>query len=99
MNFFLTLIAAVLLGRIVQRHMREFGGWAFFAGMAFAVNGGIYSHMFASQMEVEAASLMAIGLYLLDRAGPGRGDLRFWILEYIATTDWEVAICRLSIAP
>lgn len=79
MNLVLVLFGAVAVARIVERNMREFPGWGFFAGFAFALNAGIYSHVFASQMEVEAASLMAIGLYLLDRAGPGRGDLRFWI--------------------
>ncbi|HEY8279259.1 MAG TPA: glycosyltransferase family 39 protein [Bdellovibrionota bacterium] len=80
MNLLFLLVGATCLGAIVQRNMRDFPGWAFFAAMAFALNAGIYSHMFASQMEVEAASLMAIGLYFLDRAGPGKGDFRFWIL-------------------
>ncbi len=84
MNFFLVLIAAVLLGRVVERNMREFPGWAFFAGMFFAVNAGIYSHVFASQMEVETACFMAIGLYFLDKAGPGKGDLKFWIIAGLA---------------
>jgi 4-amino-4-deoxy-L-arabinose transferase-like glycosyltransferase len=79
MNLLLTLLGAVCLARVVQKNMKEFPGWGFFAGMAFALNAGIYSHMFASQMEVEAASMMAIGVYLLDRAGPGRGDLMFWL--------------------
>ncbi|MGZ3660579.1 MAG: ArnT family glycosyltransferase [Bdellovibrionota bacterium] len=79
MNLLLILVAAVCLARVVERNMKDFAGWGFFAGMAFAVNAGIYSHMFASQMEVEAASVMAIGLYLLDRSGPGK-DLRFWVV-------------------
>jgi hypothetical protein len=79
MNLALVIGAAVCVARTVERNMKDFAGWGFFAGMAFAVNAGIYSHMFASQMEVEAACLMAIGLYLLDRAGPGK-DLRFWLV-------------------
>lgn len=83
MNLFLVLIASVLIGRIVQRNMAGFPGWPFFAGMAFAVNAGIYSHVFASQMEVETACFLVIALYFLDRAGPGR-DLRFWIVAGLA---------------
>lgn len=80
MNLVLVLLGAIAVARLVERNMKDFPGWSFFAGLAFAANAGVYSHMFASQMEVEAASLMAIGLYLLDRAGPGRGDWRFWLL-------------------
>lgn len=83
MNLVLVLIGAVLLGKLVQRNMPDFPGWPFFAGMAFAVNAGIYSHTFASQMEVETACFMVFGLYLLDRSGPGR-DLRFWIIAGLA---------------
>jgi len=86
MNLFLILIASVMIGRIVQRNMREFTGWPFFAGMFFAMNAGIYSHAFASQMEVGTACLLAIGLYHLDKAGPGKGDLKFWIIAGI--TGW-----------
>lgn len=86
MNLFLLLIASVLLGRIVQRNMRDFPGWPFFAGLAFALNAGIYSHVFASQMEVETACLMAICLYLLDRSEGGKADLRFWI--FCGLTGW-----------
>jgi 4-amino-4-deoxy-L-arabinose transferase-like glycosyltransferase len=80
MNLLFVLVAAVALGALVYRNMREFEGWAFWVAMAFGVNAGIYSHMFASQMEVEAACLMVLGLFYLDRAGPGRGDFRFWIV-------------------
>jgi hypothetical protein len=60
--------------------MREFQGWAFWAGMAFAVNAGIYAHVFASQMEVETAAFFLFGLYFLDRSGPGKADLKFWLI-------------------
>lgn len=80
MNLILVILGALALGAIVQRNMREFPGWNFWVGMAFAVNAGIFSHMFASQMEVETASLFAIGLYFLDRSGPGKPDLKFWLI-------------------
>jgi 4-amino-4-deoxy-L-arabinose transferase-like glycosyltransferase len=83
MNLFLVLIASVLLGKIVQRNMRDFPGWPFFVGMFFATCAGIYSHVFASQMEVETACLLAIGLYFLDKAGPRR-DLHFWVVAGVA---------------
>ncbi|MGE3262897.1 MAG: ArnT family glycosyltransferase [Bacteriovoracia bacterium] len=80
MNLLLVILGAAAIGSLVQNRMREFEGWAFWAGAAFALNAGIFAHMFASQMEVEMASFFAIGLYLLDRAGPGKGDLRFWLV-------------------
>lgn len=80
MNLVLLIIGAICLGAIVNRHMREFEGWAFWAAMAFGLNAGIYSHAFASQMEVETAALYCIGAYFLDRSGPGKADLKFWIV-------------------
>jgi 4-amino-4-deoxy-L-arabinose transferase-like glycosyltransferase len=84
MNLILVILGAVALGALVQRNMREFEGWAFWVASAFALNAGIYAHMFASQMEVETAALFAIGLYFLDRSGPGRADLKFWLIAGIA---------------
>ncbi len=83
MNLFFLLLGAISLGAIVHRNMREFEGWSFWVGVAFALNAGIFAHTFASQMEVEAAGLFAFGLYLLDRAGPGAADLRFWLVAGI----------------
>ncbi len=80
MNLILIILGAVAIGAIVHRNMREFEGWAFFAGVAFATCVGLYSHVYASQMEVETAALFAVGLFLLDRSGPGKADLRFWLL-------------------
>jgi 4-amino-4-deoxy-L-arabinose transferase-like glycosyltransferase len=80
MNFLLVILGALALGAIVHRNMREFEGWSFWAAMAFATCAGIYSHVFASQMEVETAAIFCIGLYLLDKSGPGAPDFKFWIL-------------------
>lgn len=84
MNLVLVILAAIALGAIIHRNMREFEGWSFWAGMAFAANAGIYSHMFASQMEVEMAAFFVFGLYFLDRSGPGKADLKFWLIAGLA---------------
>lgn len=80
MNLLFILIGAISLGSIVHRHLREFDGWSFWVGAAFALNAGIFSHAFASQMEVETAGLFCLGLYFLDRSGPGLPDLKFWLV-------------------
>jgi 4-amino-4-deoxy-L-arabinose transferase-like glycosyltransferase len=80
MNLVLVILAAIALGAIVQRNMREFEGWAFWTGMTFASCAGIYSHVYASQMEVETAAFFIFGLYFLDRSGPGKADLKFWLI-------------------
>lgn len=80
MNLLLVILGAVALGAVVNRHMREFDGWSFWTGMAFALSVGVYSHVFASQMEVELAALFCVGAYLLDRSGPGWPDWKFWLL-------------------
>jgi 4-amino-4-deoxy-L-arabinose transferase-like glycosyltransferase len=79
MNLALIILGSITIGAIVQRHMREYEGWGFWAGMAFGASAGIYSHVFASQMEVETAAFMAIGAFFLDRSGPGK-DYKFWII-------------------
>jgi 4-amino-4-deoxy-L-arabinose transferase-like glycosyltransferase len=84
MNLVLVILAAIAIGAIVHRNMREFEGWGFWAGVAFAVNAGIFSHMFASQMELEMAAFFVFGLYFLDRSGPGIADLKFWVIAGLA---------------
>lgn len=86
MNLILVILGALAIGSIVHRNMREYEGWAFWAGFAFAVNAGIFSHVFASQMEVETAAFFAIGLYFLDRSGRGWKDLKFWLVAGL--TGW-----------
>jgi hypothetical protein len=84
MNLVLVILGAIAAGAVVHRNMREFDGWGFWAAMAFGLSAGIYSHVFASQMEVEMAAFFAIGLYLLDRSGPGKPDLKFWLIAGLA---------------
>lgn len=83
MNLFFLILGGIALGSIVHRNMKDFEGWSFWAGVAFALCAGIYSHAFASQMEVETAGLFCLGLYFLDRAGPGKPDLHFWLVAGI----------------
>ena len=80
MNLFFVILGALSLGAIVSRRVDNDIGWAYWVGSAFALSVGIYSHVFASQMEVETAGLFAYGLYLLDRSGPGKPDLKFWLV-------------------
>lgn len=83
MNLALVIAGAICLGLIVHNHMQHIGGWAFFAGAFLALGMGVYTHVFASQMEAELAGAFCIGMYLLDRAKPGWGDLKFWIFAGI----------------
>lgn len=84
MNLISVIIGAVCLGKLVARHQTQGFGWPFFAGLAFALNAGIYSHVFASQMEVELAGIFLLALYYLDLSGPGKPDRNFWIVAGIA---------------
>ena len=67
MNLVMVLFAALALFLLVEQNTQKNSPWAFFAGTAFALNAGIYFYSFASQMEVELASLVAISLFFLNR--------------------------------
>lgn len=86
MNLVLIVLASLALAALTGRHLGGDRDWAFWVGSAFALNGGVWSHAFASQMEVELASVFAIGLYLLDRAEAkdGSNDWFFWLLAGFA---------------
>lgn len=81
MNLILIVLASLALASLTGRHLGGDSSWAFWTGTAFALNGGIFSHAFASQMEVELACTFAIGMYLLDRAKKpdGSNDWWFWL--------------------
>jgi hypothetical protein len=83
MNLLLLILGAISLGAIVHRRLPEKEGWAFWTGASFALSAGLYSHVYASQMEVELAGLYAIALNALDQSGRGK-DLRFWLIAGIA---------------
>lgn len=83
MNLAWVIIGSLSLGALVHRRLREFSGWSFFAGGTFALCSAVYSHVFASQMEVGLAACYALGVYYLDDAGPGR-DYKFWLVCGVA---------------
>lgn len=80
MNLGFLIAGALALGAIIRRHYPEWVGGDLWIGSAFALGTGIYAHSFASQMEVELASLFAIGLFLLDRVKKDEAGWLFWIL-------------------
>lgn len=87
MNFALVLLGAWAVAQVTGRHLGGDPSWAFWSGMAFGVSAGVYSHVFASQMEVELAALFAVALYFLDRLpATGREDWKFWLLAGLIGT-------------
>lgn len=86
MNLVWVILGSLAVGALVHRRLREFDGWSFFAGASFAMCSAVYSHVFASQMEVGLAACYALGVYYLDRAGPGKGDIKFWLVCGLAGT-------------
>jgi len=79
MNYLLILAGALSVAALVNRYKPHWKGAAVFSGSWFALNLGIYSHASASQMEVELASIFAIGLYFLSTTKTDARALRFWI--------------------
>ena len=87
MNLLLVIMGSMAVAALAGRHLGGSSGWAFWSGAAFALNAGIFSHVFASQMEVELASIFAVALFLLDRCTPdGKLDWRFWLIAGLAGT-------------
>ncbi len=86
MNLILIVLASIAVAAMTGRHLGGDHNWAFWAGTAFALNGGIFSHAFASQMEVALACVFAIGLYFLDLANSkdGSKDWMFWLVAGFA---------------
>ncbi|MDF1877465.1 hypothetical protein JHD47_06510 [Sulfurimonas sp. SAG-AH-194-L11] len=67
MNFFGLILLAILLFRFFKTSLND-KGWAFFYALSVVLSVGVYSHSFASQMEVELVILYGVTLYLLDKA-------------------------------
>lgn len=80
MNLLFALLGGLSIAALFKRHRPERLEWGVFCGISFAVCAGIFSHSFASQMEVQLAGLFLVGLFLLDSAKTVRGDLIFWLL-------------------
>jgi 4-amino-4-deoxy-L-arabinose transferase-like glycosyltransferase len=80
MNLALLIAGALALAALVRKRFPEWIGGDVWVGAAFALGTGIYAHAWASQMEVETASLFAIGLWLLDRIRKEEAGWAFWCL-------------------
>jgi 4-amino-4-deoxy-L-arabinose transferase-like glycosyltransferase len=65
-----------------KEHSTETAFWG--AGL-FGLSLGIYTHSFASQMEVELAGTFALGLYFLNKSSRSRkAEVWFWIIAGFA---------------
>lgn len=80
MNFFLLIGGAISMGALVRKHCPKWNGGPIWAGSFFATCVGVYTHAFASQMEVELACLFSMGLYLLDQLEDDEPGFLFWLL-------------------
>lgn len=100
-NFIYLALGAVLVASIARRRLPAIPQSGIVAGLWFTLSVGLYSHAFASQMDLGLATFFAGALFLLDRAegddpdgerGPstrardGSLDLPFWIVA--GTTGW-----------
>ena len=88
MNFFGLIIATLLLYKFFMHEFND-KAWGFFYAGSFAMSIGVWSHMFASQMEAELVICYAIVLYLLNRLEYDN-RLRFQLLLWgmIGLTGW-----------
>jgi 4-amino-4-deoxy-L-arabinose transferase-like glycosyltransferase len=93
MNLIFCLAGAVALAEIVQSVFPGKKHLAFWAGVAFSLNVGVFGHFFASQMEVELAGLFSVAFYFLWKSSKGisksvsdakRDELIFWLLAGLA---------------
>ena len=80
MNLLFLCVGSVAVAAVVKRRLPDWKGGAVWAGAAFGMGVGIYAHTFASQMEVELASLCAVAFYLLDRVDREDAGWAFWIV-------------------
>ncbi len=67
MNFFGLILLAILLFRFLKTSLDDIA-WAFFYSLSVVLSIGVYSHSFASQMEVELVILYGVTLYFLDKS-------------------------------
>jgi 4-amino-4-deoxy-L-arabinose transferase-like glycosyltransferase len=78
MNLGFTLLGGLSLAALIRKHFPRWKGGDVWAGSAFALCTGIYTHSFASQMEVELAGTVAFGAFLLDRLKRDEAGYLFW---------------------
>jgi 4-amino-4-deoxy-L-arabinose transferase-like glycosyltransferase len=79
MNLIFLLAGALSLAAIVRRRLPAWRDGDIWVSLAFALGIGIYTHTWASQMEIEVAGLACVALYGLDRAALGSGAFVFWL--------------------
>src|SRR4051812_32443817 len=84
MNWVFLVLGALALASVIARRFPKWDGGPVFVGSFFALNVGLFSHAFASQMEIEIAALYAISIWLLDRAEGVDPALGFWIVAGMA---------------
>ena len=84
MNWIFLVLGALALASVVARRLPKWEGGPVFVGSFFALNVGLFSHAFASQMEIELASIFAFSLYFLDRLEPLEPGFAFWIMAGLA---------------
>ncbi len=88
MNFFGLILATLLLYKFALRELQD-KSWALFYASSFSISIGLYSHMFASQMEAELIICYAIILYLLNRIEHDKSLLTQLLLwGMIGLTGW-----------
>lgn len=78
MNLLMMFWGGWSLGSLISRRFPLWKGGPLWIAVFFALNVGIYTHSFTSQMETELASLFAVGLNLLDQVAIGQAGLGFW---------------------
>ena len=87
MNFLGLIVATLLLYKFALHELDE--NWALFYASSFSISIGLYSHMFASQMEAELIICYAIILYLLNRIDSDKSlmmQLLLWGM--VGVTGW-----------
>lgn len=80
MNFVLVLLAAVALWDMLRRRAPNRPDRGLWLGCAFALNIGVYSFAYASQMETELCAFYVFALYALDRYREKTAQLEYWLI-------------------
>ncbi|QSZ42768.1 hypothetical protein GJV85_11800 [Sulfurimonas aquatica] len=88
MNFFGLIAATLLLYKMFVKELDD-KSWGLFYASSFSVSIGLYSHMFASQMEAELVIFYAIVMYLLHRLDyDNRLFINILLWAFIGMTGW-----------
>lgn len=85
MNWLFALLSAFAMYGLTRKKWGDKS--ASLLGLAAALNVGVYTHCFASQMEVELCGIYSLAIYALGRNQSGnllKRDLLFWVTAGIA---------------